>query len=183
FLHSDNGLRREDAMNYIRALLDWIESRSELDSKRVMIWGASYGGYMALSAAHQFGKRIHCVISEYGIANLATFIERMEPSRRELQRGEFGDERIPKVRAFMERTAPLNNAEKIKIPLLIVHGKNDPRVSITEAVSIIQSVSKHGNTIWSLIANNEGHGFTNPTNWIFRLNAIILFTQKCLLEE
>lgn len=183
FVRSDDGLRREAVMKDIGGLLDWVKSQPDLDAQRVMIRGSSYGGYLALTTAYQFSDRIRCVVSEYGIANLATFIERTEASRRELQRTEFGDERDPKIRAFLERIAPLNHVSKITKPLLVIHGKNDRRVSIEEAVSIVKSVQKSGVPVWYIFANDEGHGFAKRNNWDFRLYAIVLFTQEYLLAK
>jgi dipeptidyl aminopeptidase/acylaminoacyl peptidase len=116
FLSLDNGAHREDAVYDIGALLDWIKAQPNLDAERVLVEGVSYGGYLALSTACAYGDRIRATISESGISNLASFVEHTEGWRRDLQRAEFGDERDPTVREFMERTAPLNNAQKIKKP-------------------------------------------------------------------
>jgi len=127
-LSLDNGARRDDAVKDIGALLDWIKTQPDLDAERVLVEGVSYGGFLALSTACAYGDRIRATISDSGISNLASFVEHTEGWRRDLQRAEFGDERDPKIREFMERTAPLNNAQKIKKPLLIIQGQNDPRV-------------------------------------------------------
>jgi dipeptidyl aminopeptidase/acylaminoacyl peptidase len=108
FLALDNGLRREDAVKDIGALLDWIKTRPDLDADRVLVVGASYGGYLALSAAYAYPSRISGAISESGMTNLAGFVEHTEGWRRDIQRAEFGDERDPKIKQYLERIAPLN---------------------------------------------------------------------------
>ena len=115
------------------------------------------------------------------ISDLASFIERTEGWRRGLQRAEFGDERIPKIREFMERTAPLNNAGKIKTPLLIIQGANDPRVPPTQAASIV-ATTKDRIPVWYILAKDEGHGFSQQSNRDYKLYASILFVKEFLLR-
>jgi dipeptidyl aminopeptidase/acylaminoacyl peptidase len=181
FLNLDDGLKREDAVKDIGALLDWIKTQPDLDAERVLVYGGSYGGYLALAAAVNYGDRIRGAISDSGMTNLATFIERTEGWRRDVQRPEFGDERDPKIRAFMERTAPLNNIQKIKKPLFIIQGKNDPRVPASDADAIVQAMRKREMPVWYLLAKDEGHNFVKQANRDFRLYAIILFVQAHLL--
>jgi dipeptidyl aminopeptidase/acylaminoacyl peptidase len=77
---------------------------------------------------------------------------------------EYGDERDQEMRAFLERISPANQAEKIRAALMVVHGKNDPRVPIGEALQIAQKVREQGKTVWTVIADNEGHGFAKRDN-------------------
>jgi dipeptidyl aminopeptidase/acylaminoacyl peptidase len=182
FLNLDNGLKREDAVKDVGALLDWIKTQPDLDDNRVMVQGSSYGGYVALSVATLFSDRIRGAISDSGISNLMTTIENTEEWRRSIQRSEFGDERDPKVRAFMEKTAPLNNIQKIKSPLLIIQGKNDPRVPVSDAEAIVQAARRIGIPVWYLLAKDEGHGFVQPKNWEFRSYTIASFIKEYLLK-
>lgn len=182
FLTLDNGIKREDAVKDIGALLDWIKTQPDLDADRVLVQGSSYGGFVALSAATMYGDRIKGAISDSGIANLLTSIESTEEWRRSIQRAEFGDEKDSKIRAFMERTAPLNNVSKVKSPLLIIQGKNDPRVPVSQAEAIVQAARKAGVPVWYLLARDEGHGFVQPKNWEIRSCIIALFVQQHLLN-
>ena len=181
FLKLDNGYDRESAIKDIGALLDWIKSQPYLDADRVMVTGWSYGGYVALSAAVNYGDRIRAVQSVSGPTNLATYIERTEAWRRDRRREEYGDERDPKMRAFLEQIAPLNNAGKIKKPLMIVQGENDARVRASEAEQMVQAVKKNGTPIWYLLAKNEGHDFTRKT-LNFQLYETVLFAKEFLLK-
>lgn len=182
FLNLDDGVKREDAAKDIGALLDWIKTQPDLDAERVLVYGGSYGGYLALATAVNYSDRIRGAISDSGMTNLASFIERTEGWRRDVQRPEFGDERDPKIRAFMERTAPLNNIQKIRKPLLVLQGKNDPRVPASEADAIVQAMRKQGTPVWYLLAKDEGHNFVKQPNRDFRLYSIILFVQEHLLK-
>lgn len=181
FLALDNGTRREDAVKDIGSLLDWIKAQPELDADRVMVEGASYGGYLALSTAYVYSDRIRGAISESGITDLARVVATTEGWRRELQRSEFGDERDPKMKEFLERIAPLNNAQKIRKPLLIIHGQNDPRVPVAEA-SMLVAATKDRIPVWYILAKNEGHGLVQQDNRNYRLFASILFVKEFLLK-
>ena len=181
FLRLDDGLRREDAVKDVGALLDWIKTRPDLDADRVLVEGVSYGGYLALATACTYSDRIRAVISDSGISDLASFVEHTEGWRRDLQRAEFGDERDPKVREFMERTAPLNNAQKIKKPLLIIQGQNDPRVPAGEAERLV-AATKERIPVWYILAKDEGHGFAKKANRDYRIYAGILFVKEFLLK-
>ncbi len=181
FLRLDNSLQREDAVKDIGALLDWIKLQPDLDAERVLVEGVSYGGYLALSTAWAYGDRIRATISDSGISNLASFVEHTEGWRRDLQRSEFGDERDPKVREFMERTAPLSNAQKIKKPLLIIQGLNDPRVPAGDAERLV-AATKDRVPVWYILAKDEGHGFVKQANRDYRLHASILFVKEFLLK-
>lgn len=182
FLTLDNGEKREDSVKDIGALLDWIKGRGELDATRVMVTGGSYGGYMTLAAMTHYNDRLRCGLDVVGISNFVTFLERTESYRRDLRRAEYGDERKPVIRAFMERTAPLNNAAKITKPMFVVQGKNDPRVPVTEAEQMVAAIRKNGGPVWYLLAKDEGHGFSKKKNADFQFLATLEFVRSFLLN-
>lgn len=177
----DDGLKREDAVKDVGALLDWIKTQPDLDAERVLVQGASYGGYLALSVATHYSHRLRAVISDSGMTNLATFLARTEGWRRDLRRAEFGDEREAKTKAYLERIAPLQNAQNIKCPVLVIQGKNDPRVPVSEAEAFVQKLQQKKMPVWYLLGKNEGHGFADAANREFQLYTSILFVQEHLL--
>lgn len=182
FLKLDNGFLREDSYKDIDALLDWIKTQPNLDADRIMVIGGSYGGHMVLAISTYYPEKIKCAVNIVGISNFVTFLENTEAYRRDLRRVEYGDERDPKMREFMEKIAPLNNAHKIAKPLFVVQGKNDPRVPYTEAEQIVASVKKNNIPIWYLMANDEGHGFAKKKNADYLFYATVMFVKKFLLE-
>jgi dipeptidyl aminopeptidase/acylaminoacyl peptidase len=182
FLQLDNGFLRENTYKDVGALFDWIASRDDLDSSRVMVTGGSYGGHMTLAVATRYNDRIRCSLDVVGISNLVTFLERTEGYRRDLRRVEYGDERDPKMRAFLETIAPLNHADEIKKPLFVVQGKNDPRVPLSESNQIVETVRQNKTPVWYLMAKDEGHGFAKKKNADFQFYATILFVQQFLLD-
>ena len=182
FLKMDNGILREDPVKDIGALLDWIRTRPDLDPDRVMITGGSYGGFMTLASATRFDDRLRCSLSVVGVSNYVTFLERTEAYRRDLRRAEYGDERDPKIREFLERIAPVNNVQKITKPLFVVQGKNDPRVPWTESEQMVAALKKDGRPVWYLLAKDEGHGFAKRKNQDFQLYASVAFVKQYLLN-
>ena len=182
FLDLDNGMKREDSVKDIGALLDWIKTRSDLDPDRVMIMGGSYGGYMTLACSFHYADRIRCSIDIVGISNFVTFLEHTEAYRRDLRRVEYGDERIPEMREFLLKISPMNHIGEITKPIFIVAGQNDPRVPASEGWQMVDGLKQLGRTVWFLLAKNEGHGFVNKPNADYEFYADIKFIQDELLR-
>jgi dipeptidyl aminopeptidase/acylaminoacyl peptidase len=183
FLTLDDGYKREDSVKDIGALLDWIAQQPNLDASRVLVSGGSYGGYMSLATMTNYPERIAGGIDVVGISNFVTFLQATESYRRDLRRVEYGDERDPQMRAFQERISPLTNASKIKRPLFVVQGKNDPRVPVGEAEQIVAKVRANGTPVWYLRGENEGHGFARKENADFQFFATIRFIEQTLLNK
>ena len=178
----DNGLKREDTYKDINALFDWIGTRQDLDADRIAVTGGSYGGHMTLAVSTFYSDRIRCSVDIVGMSNLVTFLEHTEGYRRDLRRVEYGDERDPGMHDFLEQIAPMNNIAKIKKPMLVVAGKNDPRVPMTESEQIVGALKKQGTPVWYLMAKDEGHGFRKKANQDFQFYATIEFLQEFLLK-
>jgi dipeptidyl aminopeptidase/acylaminoacyl peptidase len=96
---------------------------------------------------------------------------------------EYGDERDPKIREYLERTAPLNNAEKIRKPVYAVVGKNDPRVPWTESQQMLEKLKSNGTPTWFLMANDEGHGYAKKKNQDYLFYSTIMFVNQFLLGQ
>jgi dipeptidyl aminopeptidase/acylaminoacyl peptidase len=182
FLKLDNGDLREGAYKDIGALLDWIQTRPDLDASRIIVGGGSYGGHMTLAVAYLYSDRIRCAVDVVGPSNLVTFLQNTSGYRQDLRRVEYGDERDPKMRAFLERTAPLTNAEKIRKPLFVIQGFNDPRVPRSESEQMVQKIRGIGTPVWYLMAKDEGHGFAKKSNRDFQFYATVEFMKEFLLK-
>ncbi|MEO5570481.1 MAG: S9 family peptidase [Bacteroidia bacterium] len=182
FLKMDNGYKREESVQDIGALLDWIATQPDLDPSRVAVYGGSYGGYMTLASMTHFNDRLKCGIDVVGISNFVTFLKNTEEYRTDLRRVEYGDERIPEMNAFLEKISPANNVQKITKPMFIIQGANDPRVPKSEAEQMKQKLQEKGNTIWYLLGKDEGHGFRKKTNVDYMQWSIILFLQEYLIK-
>jgi dipeptidyl aminopeptidase/acylaminoacyl peptidase len=182
FLELDNGFKREDSYKDINALFDWIKTQPDLDADRVLVTGGSYGGFMTLAVSTNYADRIRCAIDIVGPSNLVTFLEHTSGYRRDLRRVEYGDERDPKMRAYLEKIAPANNTDKLTKPLFVLQGKNDPRVPATESEQMVAAVRKRGTPVWFVEAKDEGHGFQKKPNTNYQLWSSILFIQEYLLK-
>ena len=180
YVNLDNVFLRENSVFDIGALLDWIEHQPDLDADRVVVYGGSYGGYMVLASLMHYSDRLAGGINIVGISNFVTFLENTAGYRRDLRRAEYGDERIPEVREFLESISPANNAERITAPLFIIQGANDPRVPASEAEQILEAVRSAGGDPWYLLALDEGHGFARQSNRDFQREAETMFLADVL---
>jgi len=183
YVSLDNGFNREDSVKDIGALLDWIEVQPDLDQDRVAVFGGSYGGYMVLASAVHFSDRLRAAVDIVGISSFVTFLENTQDYRRDLRRVEYGDERDPEMRAHLEKISPVNNVEKIEVPLFVVQGENDPRVPVTESIQMVEALRQQGETVWYMNALNEGHGYRKKENRDIYQQATVLFLKTHLLSE
>lgn len=183
FVCLDNGpFRREDTIEDIGAFLDCLAARDDVDPDRIGVTGGSYGGYMTLASLIHHPERFRAAVETVGISNFVTFLERTESYRRDLRRVKYGDERDPAQRAKLIDISPLTHANRIKAPLMVITGANDPRVPASEADQIIAAVRSHGAPVWSVLAANEGHGFVRKENLDYASQAQLLFWQTHLLD-
>lgn len=176
----DDWTLRENAVRDIGALLDWIEAQPDLDGDRVVVTGGSYGGYMVLASLVHYGPRLRCGVDVVGLSNFVTFLENTADYRKDVRRAEYGDERIPEMRAFLEDISPLNNAERITSRLMVVQGANDPRVPVGESRQIVDRVRASGLDVSYVEAADEGHGFRKPWNALWTGLAQRTFVDRCL---
>ena len=182
YLGLDNGFNREGSVKDIGALLEWIATQPDLDTDRVAVYGGSYGGYMVLASAVHYSDRLKAAVEIVGISNFVTFLENTQDYRRDLRRVEYGDERDPAMRAHLEKISPLNNVDKIGVPLFVAQGENDPRVPVTEARQMVDALRAQGHTVWYMNAMNEGHGYRKKANRDTYQQAMILFFEEHLID-
>ena len=182
FQKLDNGFLREGSYKDINSLIDWIQTQPDLDSGKVMITGGSYGGFMTLAVATNYNDRICCSVDVVGPSNLVTFLEHTSGYRKDLRRVEYGDERDPKMREFLESIAPANKAKNITKPMFVIAGQNDPRVPASESAQMVAVVRKNGTPVWWLLGKDEGHGFAKKKNRDFQFYATIEFVKEFLVK-
>jgi dipeptidyl aminopeptidase/acylaminoacyl peptidase len=164
YMALDNGILREDAVKDVGAMLVWIALHKEFDAKHVVVAGGSYGGYLALATLVNYSDRLRGGVDVSGIADFVSFLTNTAPYRQNQRRAEYGDERDLEMRIFLRRISPLTNADRITRPLLVVHGKNDPRVPVSEAEQIVNKLRAKGGEVWYLLAADEGHGYRKKQN-------------------
>jgi dipeptidyl aminopeptidase/acylaminoacyl peptidase len=178
FLALDNGTLREDAVRDIGSLLVWIGLQPAFDRNHVAVMGGSYGGYMALASLIAYGERLSGGIDFEGMSNFVSFLRNTSAYRQDLRRAEYGDERDPSMRVFLDRISPLTNANRIRKPVLVVQGKKDPRVPASESEQLVWRVKSAGGEVWYLVAKDEGHGFRKKANRDVYLQTAAQFLRK-----
>lgn len=183
WLAADNGPRRQESVQDIGALLDWIATQPDMDPERVVVHGGSYGGFMVLASLAAYSDRLAGAVNIFGIANFVSFLQNTEAYRRDLRRAEYGDERDPAMRAVFDRISPLNLTERMTAPLLVIQGANDPRVPQSESEQIVDAVRAEGRPVWYLLATNEGHGFRKKFNSDGQAEVTNLFFRQVLGGE
>jgi dipeptidyl aminopeptidase/acylaminoacyl peptidase len=159
YLALDDGMLREDAVKDVGALLVWLSLQKAFDAKHVVVAGTSYGGYLTLATLVNFSERVRGGVDFAGITDFVGYLSSSAPYRQNQLRAEYGDERDPDMRAFLRRNSPLTSAERISRPVLVVHGKNDPRVPLSEAEQMVYRLRGRGGEVWYLQAGDEGHSF------------------------
>ncbi|MGH8174661.1 MAG: prolyl oligopeptidase family serine peptidase [Steroidobacter sp.] len=164
YLDLDNAAKREDSVKDIGALLDWIAMQPGLDKSRVAVYGQSYGGYMSLAVMTHYADRLVGGVERYGISDFASFLTNTESYRRDNRRAEYGDERDPEMQTVFKRISPLANVAKIRKPMLVMQGANDPRVPKSESDQVVAGIRGNGAETWYVVFADEGHGFLKKHN-------------------
>ena len=145
----------------------YLVAQGIADPKRIGIMGGSYGGYATLAGVTFTPDLYAAAVDIVGPSNLVTLLETIPPyweSIRKLFSARMGDPATPEGRAQLERQSPLNHASKIKTPLLVIQGANDPRVNKREADQIVIALRDRNYPVEYLVAPDEGHGFARPVN-------------------
>lgn len=183
FVALDNGAKREDSVRDIGAFLDRLAADARVDPARIAVAGGSYGGYMSYAVSQHYADRLRASVAVVAISDFVTFLTNTESYRRDLRRVEYGDERDPAMRAVFERISPLRNVAKIRKPLLIMTGGNDPRVPASEAEQMVRAVRANGVPVAHILAKNEGHGFAKKENVDWSFWATTEFWRRYLLRD
>jgi dipeptidyl aminopeptidase/acylaminoacyl peptidase len=180
YLGLDNAEKREDSVKDIGALLDWVARQPDLDAGRVAVVGQSYGGYMVLAVAGHYNDRIAGAIDLYGISDWVTFLNNTEGYRRDLRRAEYGDERVAAMKAKFDEIAPIRMSPRMRKPMMVFQGANDPRVPRTESEQMVAKLRAQRTEVWYVLAKDEGHGIAKKANQEAVRATEVLFLKKVL---
>lgn len=161
FTHLDDVRKREDSVKDLAASVDWLKANGA-DAKRVAVMGGSYGGYMTLAAITLYPELWAAAVDTVGIANYESFLKNTSGYRRKLREVEYGS--LERDLDFLKSISPLYKVDRIKAPLMVIQGKNDPRVPYTEAEQIVAALKKRGATVEYKLFDDEGHGVAKLSN-------------------
>ncbi|GHO86199.1 S9 family peptidase [Dictyobacter formicarum] len=156
----------------------WLRESGIADSKRIVVMGGSYGGFMVLSAITTYPDLWAAAVDIVGIANFVTFLENTGPWRRKLRESEYGS--LEHDREFLEQISPIRSVDKITAPLFVVHGANDPRVPVGEAEQIVAALRQRQVPVEYLRFEDEGHGLIKRSNRLLAYPAIARFLEQQL---
>jgi dipeptidyl aminopeptidase/acylaminoacyl peptidase len=159
YLHLADGRKREDAVKDIHALHDWLVADGGADPRNIFVNGASYGGYVVLSALYHFPTSWAGGIDVYGVADWVDFLEKTAPERRQNREGVYGS--LEHDRSFLASISPINHVAEIKRPVLIIGGANDTIVPIAQSKDMAAELQRHGIPAEIHVFPNEGHGVSN----------------------
>ncbi|HYK92531.1 MAG TPA: alpha/beta fold hydrolase [Thermoplasmata archaeon] len=162
FTHLDDVRLRMNSVRDLRDLAHELIRQKKAEPGRIGIVGGSYGGFMVLSAISTYPDLWGAAVDIVGIANLVTFLERTGPWRRRLREAEYGS--LDTDREFLASISPLTHSDAIETPLLVIHGKNDPRVPLHEAEQIVTTLKGRGRKVDLLVFEDEGHGLVRREN-------------------
>jgi dipeptidyl aminopeptidase/acylaminoacyl peptidase len=177
YTHLDDVELRMDSVRDLAHAAHWLRGRGH---KRVAVMGGSYGGFMVLAALTEYPELWSAGVDIVGIANLVTFLENTGSYRRGLREPEYGS--LETDRQFLESISPLHKAGNIRAPLMVIHGKNDPRVPVGEAEQIVERVRKNGGTVEYLLYEDEGHGLAKLANRLDAYPKIAAFLDEHLSD-
>ncbi|MBT2652940.1 S9 family peptidase [Oceanobacillus sp. ISL-73] len=178
YVQLDDIRKRMDAVADLNYLVKDLVSTHQTDRDRVGIMGRSYGGFMVLAAITHYPKVWAAAVDIVGISHFRTFLENTGPWRRRLREQEYGS--LEHDSDFFEEIAPLNHTEKIQVPLLIFHGKNDTRVPVSEAEQLTKDLESQGKDVELIIFEDEGHQTEKLENHVLMNKKTVEFMDQWL---
>lgn len=181
YCHLDDVEKRMDAVADLAAAADWLRARADVAADRIAVMGQSYGGFMTLAALTTYPERWAAGVDVVGIANWLTFLERTGPWRRRTRAAEYGDP--VRDAALLRDISPIHRADRIAVPLLVIHGRNDPRVPLGEAEQIVAALHGRGGDAELLVFDDEGHGLVKRPNRIAGYGAVGRFLARTIGAE
>ncbi len=180
FVDMDNYKNRWKSVKDYESAARWLISQGYAAPDKIAIKGGSYGGYMTLAALTTNPDLYAAGIDEVGIANFVTFLKNTAAYRRALRESEYGP---LSDSTFLAEISPINHVDKIKAPLLIIHGANDPRVPVGEARQMAKAISDRGGIVDTLIFPDEGHGVGKRSSILISYRRIVDFLNQQLMGK
>lgn len=176
YSHLDNVEKRMDSVADLAHAAYWLRDQPQIDGERIVVYGGSYGGFMVLSALTTYPDLWRAGVDIVGISNLVTFLENTSDYRRAHREAEYGS--LARDRAFLEEIAPINHVDRIRVPLIVIHGANDPRVPLSEAEQLVAALEARGIPVEFLVLEDEGHGVVKLKNKLVAYPAIVTFLER-----
>ncbi len=162
YTHLDDVEKREDSVKDLAAAHEWLIKSGGANPKRIAVIGGSYGGYMTMAAVTLYPDLWAAAVNTVGIVNWETFLKNTSGYRRRQREVEYG--MLDKNIDFLRAISPMKKIDKIKAPLFVIHGKNDPRVPYTEAEQVVKALKDRKAVVEYKLYDDEGHGISKLKN-------------------
>ena len=179
YVHQDDVEKRMDAVRDLKHAVDWLVDSGYSRTERIAVMGGSYGGFMTLAAVTTYPDLWGAAVELFGIANFHTFMENTGPWRRKLRATEYGD--AERDADLLREISPIHRVDRIRAPLMALHGARDPRVPIGETEQIVAALRERGQPVEYVRFENEGHGFVKYENRVRAYTAIADFLDRHIM--
>ncbi len=170
--------KRMDSVTDLKYAVEWLHQQPNIDRKRIGIYGRSYGGFMVLAAITEYPDLFAAAVDVVGIANWVTFLEKTAAWRRAHRESEYGS--LVQHRALLERLSPIHKIERVRCPLHVQAGDNDPRVPLYESEQLAERVKANGGTVEFVHYADEGHMFSKLVNRVDSFTKMAAFLERYL---
>jgi dipeptidyl aminopeptidase/acylaminoacyl peptidase len=180
FARLDNLRRRPDAVRDMEDALTWLDADGRTDASRAAVMGGSYGGFMTLAALTTFPGRFRAGVAIVGVSNWITALEGASPQLKAGDRLEYGDVDDPGDRAFFVELSPITHVDRVRDPVMVLHGANDPRDPVTESDQFVRAVRERGGEVEYLRFPDEGHGVRKLENRVAAYRRVARFLERHL---
>lgn len=181
YSHLDDVRKRMDSVRDLTSLVEWLKAEGNADPEQIAIMGRSYGGFMVLAAITHFPDIWSAAIDIVGISSFRTFLEKTSVWRRKVREAEYGS--IENDGEFFDEIDPIHHVDKIKCPLMVLHGANDPRVPIEETEQIVDELRSRNHPVTYIRFEDEGHFFVKLKNNITAYTGVANFLKETFVEK
>ena len=179
----DNQEKRLDSVRDLVDTVAFLSRDNRLDTSRIAVMGGSYGGYMVNAVLGSYPGVFDAGVSAVGVSDWVRALQEAGPSLKASDRVEYGDIREERWQKFYAENSPINNADKINVPLLVTHGVNDPRDPVTESDRIVEAVRGNGHEVVYFRFPDEGHSIRKRSNRVAYYRALSGFLEDQLKRE
>jgi dipeptidyl aminopeptidase/acylaminoacyl peptidase len=176
FASLDDVRLRENSVADIAEFTKYLISTGYIDNEKIIVMGGSYGGYMTLACLTLYPELFAAGVSRVGMSNFITFLMNTAEYRRKNREAEYGS--LSYDFNFLESISPVNKVDRIKAPLMLIHGENDPRVPVGEAEQIYEAIKSNGGIVELLKFEDEGHNLSRSENRLEAYKRMVEFLDK-----
>ncbi|RDW20098.1 S9 family peptidase [Oceanobacillus arenosus] len=176
YTHLDDVRKRMDAVKDVISLVDLLKQDPDIDASKIAVFGGSYGGFLTLAAISHYPNLWAAAVDIVGMSSLRTFVQTTSPWRKRPREIEYGT--VEQDGDFFDQIDPLNHADDITAPLLVIHGVNDPRVPVGESEQIVNKLKQRGHPVTYHRIEGEGHNLVKPEDKIYVFSMVAAFLEK-----